>query len=49
MLIGGNCAGLAECGGSLGDSHMRLVEAVVDMMKGMAKAPDLEFLVYQAG
>lgn len=37
MLIGGNCADLAECGGSLGDSHMRLVGAVVDMMKGNGK------------
>ena len=33
LLIGGNCAGLVECGGSLGDSHIRLVGAVVDMMK----------------
>lgn len=37
LLIGGNCAGLVECGGSLGDSHIRLVGAVVDMMKEMAR------------
>lgn len=39
LLIGGNCAGLVECGGSLGDSHIRLVGAVMDMMKENGKAP----------
>lgn len=49
LLIGGNCAGLAECGGSVGDSHIRLVGAVVAMMKEMARRQRLGCFVYQAG
>ena len=52
MLIGGNCAAdRAECGGSLGDSHMRLGGTVVDMMKGKwQRLPnELEVFMYQAG
>ena len=37
LLIGGNCAGLPECEGSLGDSHIRLVGAVVDMVNEIAR------------